>query len=88
MKKTHRLRLMAALGAGMLSAASLSSCAGMWFGTDTDFNFTQPGGFGIDIGVSSPRIPIGGPGFFGPGPDFGPYGGPGGPGMPPPPPPY
>lgn len=98
MKNAHKFRIMLALGAGGILAGALSGCAGMWLGTDTDWNFTQPGGFGVDIGVSSPPIhiggpigrpiggPIGGPGFLGPG-------GPGGPGRPispppPPPPPF
>lgn len=82
MKNAHKFRIMLALGAGGILAGALSSCAGMWLGTDTDWNFTQPGGFGVDIGVSTPPIhiggPVGGPGFLGPG-------GPGGPGGPPPP---
>lgn len=81
MKNTHKFRIMLALGAGGILAGALSGCAGMWLGTDTDWNFTQPGGFGVDIGVSTPPIHIGGPGFLGPG---GP-GGPGAPGGPPPP---
>lgn len=60
MKKKHTLRLSLAMLAGIALSGSLSSCAGMWFGADTDLNFTQPGGFGIDIGLSSPMIPIGG----------------------------
>lgn len=84
MKNAHKFRIMLALGAGGILVGALSGCAGMWLGTDTDWNFTQPGGFGVDIGVSTPPIhiggPVGGPGFLGPG-------GPGGPGGPPPPPP-
>lgn len=43
---------MIALGAGVAMSGLLSGCAGMWLGTDTDLNFTQPGGFGIDLGLS------------------------------------
>lgn len=78
MKKKHTLRLSLAMLAGIALSGSLSSCAGMWFGADTDLNFTQPGGFGIDIGLSSPMIPIGGQ--TAPPPPYGP-----GPGVPPPP---
>lgn len=84
MKNAHKFCIMLALGAGGILAGALSGCVGMWLGTDTDWNFTQPGGFGVDIGVSTPPIhiggpvgsPVGGPGFLGPG------------GPPPPPPPY
>lgn len=56
--------------AGLALSGALSSCAGMWLGTDTDFNFTQPGGFGIDIGIGGP---IGGPATPPPPPpDYGP----------------
>ena len=83
MKKTHIIRLSATLIAAIALSGVMSSCASMWFGTDTDLNFTQPGGFGLDIGLSGP---IGGPATPpppppnpGPGP-FGPGGpGPGGP---------
>lgn len=101
MKRTHKFRIMLALGAGGILAGALSGCTGMWLGTDTDWNFTQPGGFGVNIGVSSPPVhigrpiggPIGGPGFLGPGNPGG-FGGPGrpvgpvGPPSPPPPPPF
>ena len=80
MKNAHKFCIMLALGAGGILAGALSGCVGMWLGTDTDWNFTQPGGFGVDIGVATPPIhiggPVGGPGFLGPG------------GPPPPPPPY
>ncbi|MCM1076923.1 MAG: hypothetical protein NC411_06150 [Bacteroides sp.] len=87
MKNKHTLRLMYAGIAGITVGCMLSGCAGMWLGADTDLNFTQPGGFGIDIGLSSPRIPIGNP-FGGPAtpppPGPGPYGpGPGPMGPPP-----
>lgn len=68
MKKKHTLRLFLSLGAGVALSGLLSGCAGMWLGTDTDLNFTQPGGFGIDIGVGgpigrpTPPPPPGGPG--------------------------
>lgn len=77
MKKKHTFRLMLALGAGVAMSGLLSGCAGMWLGTDTDLNFTQPGGFGIDLGIGGP---IGGPATPPPPPPGGPFGpGPGGP---------
>lgn len=54
MKKKHTLRLALSLGVGVALSGLLSSCAGMWLGTDTEMNFTQPGGFGIDIGAGGP----------------------------------
>ncbi len=82
MKKKHTLRLLwgASLIAG--AGAALSSCADMWMSTSTGFDFTQPGGFGLDIGVGGP---IGNPSPPPPPPDGGPGWGPGGgPGGPPP----
>ena len=66
MKKKHTLRLFLSLGAGVALSGLLSGCAGMWLGTDTDLNFTQPGGFGIDIGVGGPIGRPGGPPPAGP----------------------
>lgn len=80
MKKKNTLRLL--LGASLIAGAgaAMSSCADMWMSTSTGFDFTQPGGFGLDIGVGGPieqpapppPPPDGGPGW-------GPGGGPGGP---------
>ncbi|MCM1355569.1 MAG: hypothetical protein NC212_04080 [Staphylococcus sp.] len=77
-KNTHTLRLCLAAAVGLSLSGALSSCEGLWMSTGTDFNFTQPGGFGIDLGISGP---IGGPATPPPPP---PPGGPGGPGGPPP----
>lgn len=81
MKKKHTLRLL--LGASLIAGAgaALSSCADMWMSTSTGFDFTQPGGFGLDIGVGGPighhRLPPppqGGPGWGPGGPPPGPPG--------------
>ena len=54
MKKKNTLRLL--LGASLIAGAgaAMSSCADMWMSTTTGFDFTQPGGFGLDIGVGGP----------------------------------
>lgn len=54
MKKKHTLRLALTLGVGVALSGLLSGCAGMWLGTDAEMNFTQPGGFGINIGAGGP----------------------------------
>ncbi len=86
MKKKNTLRLL--LGASLIAGAgaAMSSCADMWMSTTTGFDFTQPGGFGLDIGVGGPighhRLPPpsqGGPWGSPGGPGWGPGGGPGGP---------
>lgn len=89
MKKKNTLRLL--LGASLIvgAGAAMSSCADMWMSTTTGFDFTQPGGFGLDIGVGGPighhRLPPppqggpwGSPGGLGWGPGWGPGGGLGG----------
>lgn len=80
MKKKNTLRLL--LGASLIAGAgaAMSSCADMWMSTSTGFDFTQPRGFGLDIGVGGPighhRLPPPPPDG---GPGWGPGGGPGGP---------
>lgn len=75
-RKANRIRLALAIAAGIAASGTLSSCAGMWLSTDTGFDLTQPGGFGIDIGLSGPLGGFGAPETPPPPP---PPGGPGGP---------
>lgn len=78
MKKKNTLRLL--LGASLIAGAgaAMSSCADMWMSTTTGFDFTQPGGFGLDIGVGGPiGQPAPPPPPQGGGPGWGPGGGPG-----------
>ncbi len=76
MKNKHTARILLASLAVTAFAGLTSSCAGMWLGTETDFSYTNPGGFGIDVGVSTPiGLPVAPPPPPGPyGPPYGPPG--------------
>lgn len=62
MKDKHTFRLLLAGSLAIAAGVGMSSCADMWMSTSSGFNFTQPGGFGLNLGVGGPiGRPVGPP---------------------------